>query len=139
MLVFQYFVYRFQLFHVWVLFQFGRQAVQLFSGSYLFDLRFAFVVDLHIDFHAFYFFGGQVRSDFFDQFRFHAPCQTGDVSVTGVACQVLQGDGNGFLFTFLSLCTKFLALFQELLQELIAFEQFLVGLPAQRDKAVAHQ
>ena len=139
MLVFQYFVYRFQLFHVWVLFQFGRQAVQLFSGSYLFDLRFAFVVDLHIDFHAFYFFGGQVRSDLLDQFRFHAPCQTGDVSVTGVACQVLQGDGNGFLFTFLSLCTKFLALFQELLQELIAFEQFLVGLPAQRDKAVAHQ
>ena len=122
-----------------MLFQFGRQAVQLFSGSYLFDLRFAFVVDLHIDFHAFYFFGGQVRSDLLDQFRFHAPCQTGDVSVTGVACQVLQGDGDGFLFTFLSLCTKFLALFQELLQELIAFEQFLVGLPAQWDKAVAHQ
>ena len=45
--------------------------------------------DLHIDFHAFSFFGGQVRSDLLDQLRFHAPCPTGDVSVTGVACQVL--------------------------------------------------
>ena len=44
--------------------------------------------------------GGQVGKKFFNQFGFHAPGQAGNVSVTGVACQVLQSDVYRFLFRF---------------------------------------
>lgn len=119
--------------------QLGRHAVELFSGFDLFHLRLAFVVDLYIDFHTVYLFWGQVGEKFFDEFRFHAPGQTGDVTVTGVESQVLQSDGHRFLFAFLSLSTEFLTLFQELLQVLITIQQFFVRFPSQWDEAVAHQ
>ena len=138
-LVFQFFVYCFQFFYIRMLFQLGRHAVELFAVFDLLNLRFTFLVDLYIHFYAVYLFGGQVGKKFFNQFGFHAPGQAGNVSVTGVACQVLQSDVYRFLFAFLSLSTEFLALFQELLQVLITIQQFFIRLPSQWDEAVAHQ
>ena len=65
-LVFQLFVYRFQFFYIRMLFQFGRHTVELFAVFDLFNLRFAFLVDLHVHFYAVYLFGRQVGEKFFD-------------------------------------------------------------------------
>ena len=138
-LVFQLLMHRFQFFYIRMFFQFGGHTVELFARFDLLDLWLAFFADLHVYFHTVYLFGSQVREQFFNQLRFHAPCQAGDVSVAGITCKVLQCDADGFLFAFLSLCTEFLAFFQELLQVLVTFQQFLVCFASQWDQSVTHQ